>query len=410
MTKLWFAGGLLSIASAACAQPQACTPGAAQQAADRALALQRQLLGMSVEEMSTDVPPQMKPVLHQFKQALIATVEVALRCDDPEPGSIQAELATWLHANRPPKPFIPEPARPDWKPGDPPPTNEGTYGDELKVQVAPAPGEPASTAIDLSYAIECGDDHILLLFQRSKDGWSRELVYQNPDLNSTGDAFGDFLSWTLVPGPQGQTLFAAAHGTPWCTSRFSNFKVDLLTLAAPGRPQHLVEHREYSYSRGDHTPALKRTSDGFAFRADSIPKDIDLYSRPWIYRFRTTAGSLERTQPIAENARDFVDEWLQMPWKQSSRFADKPGAALQQVRDRFDYDLNKETPEVHYGAVRACGARRFQVEIDLTSAKHQAEKLYAQVLEGSNGYTLLSIELQPDSACTGADLMKPRQP
>ena len=188
-----------------------------------------------------------------------------------------------------------------------------TYGEQPSpVHVKPLSGKPEMLAIDLSFSIGCGDDYMLLVFRHTGQAWQKALDYHSDKYTQPSDAFGDFFLYTTVPGPTKDSLMAVAYGTPWCSSRMSGFHVDLLRPADESLPQALLAHLNEGYSRYDHMPtALKQTSDGFQIRVWDDSLDFDnLFTRPRIYRFRTTGAKLERIQPIADNARDFVDTWL----------------------------------------------------------------------------------------------------
>jgi hypothetical protein len=367
--------------------------------------------------MSTDVPEPLRPIVHNFKQALIATVDATLLCNDPaatEAASIQSSLISRLHANLPAKPFVPQPRTEKW-----PESEKGTYGTDLTITVKSVPEQPGLISIQIAYGIECGDDNILLLYRHTPGKWQRELLWQNPDLNTIGDAFGDFFLFSVVPSNSTHPyLIAVAHGQPWCTSNMSGIRVDLLAPSGLGKPQQHLSHVEEIYFRPD-APRLQPTLDGLEIRATVYAEDTERIMRSGVYRFRTTAGTLERVQPIANNARDFVDEWLQIPWSEAAEWSAPPLSALKSIHDRFDYKLRPATngsggaPTIEaYGPVRACTSadRGFQVEIDLSDASPTApaSKLYAIVSQSPTAFTMLSINSQPDPACHGPDIMKPR--
>ena len=386
-------------------EAQTCTADAAKQSAAATLDLQSRLLASSVPSMDTEVPLALRPLVHQFKQSLIQTVDLALHCNNPDPARIQFDLAALLHANRAPKP-------------DPPPRVDSpeyeteVYGNNLHVAVKFVPEQPGLLSIQLTYEIECGRDNILFFYRHTVAGYRRELLWHNPDLNSVGDAFGDFFLSSLVPPDnRHRYLVAVAHGTPWCTSNLSEFHVDLLAPATERGPQTRLAHLDQGFRRED-DPRIRVTSDGFDLRvtANSIAGAIIM--RPGVFRYRTTSGTLERVQPIALNARDFVDEWLQLPWSEASRWTLQPTADLKAFRDRFDYTLHPNGGDFidDFGPVRACPLQKdtFQVELDILRGEKadRTELLYAKVRQGPNSFTMVSVSPKSDPECTGANLMK----
>jgi hypothetical protein len=400
---------VLLITSAAAAQT--CAPHATQQAAANALALQRQLLAASTPVMDTDVPLPLRPVLHNFKQALIATVDTELRCDHPEAVVLQSVLVSLLNANAPPRPLVPEQG-PPW-----PTTEVGDYGGELHIEVKAVPAQPNLYSIQITYDIECGTDNILLLYRHTPSGWQRELLWQNPDLNSVGDAFGDMYLFTPVPAPE--PALAVVHGAPWCSSNMSMLSIDIIALSRQSKPQRILDHVQHDYRR-DYDVRLRPEADGFQLRAEVDSMDESQLMRPGILRYNTTSGKLIRRQPIASNAVGFVDGWFSAPWSEAEQWSDTTSlASLRAAHDQENAQdpLAKTSDSADFGAVRACTSERhtFQVEIDRTAYNftdsgkptwHPLPSLYAKLRQNPNSFTMLSITPYPDPACHGPDLMK----
>ena len=125
-------------------------------------------------------------------------------------------------------------------------------------------------------------------------------------------------------------------------------------------------------------------------------------------------------QPIASNGRGFVEEWLSMPWSEAQGFlAQEAAQALQQVHDQFDPPVKEHDTEFvrhSYGPVRGCNApKTFQVQINSTLERVVPSKpggessplptRYFHVRETGNGYLMVSARTEPDSTCTGPNLM-----
>ncbi len=362
------------------------------------------------EDLPLDAPPAARSGVPSLLNALASAVGLYMQCDAKSntPLEIEQHLAVLLGANRPESATTQRNGYPDH-----------TYGDGLTVHVKPLSGKPEALAIDLSFSIGCGDNHMLLVFHRTEPTWRKVLDWHSDKYTQPSDAFGDFFLYALVPSPTNDQLIAVAYGTPWCTSRESGFHIDLLRTADDSLPQALLAHLDEGYSRDDHVPTeLKQTSDGFQIRVWKDSLDFDnLFTRPRIYRFRTAEAKLERIQPIADNARDFVDAWLQASWTDSQKWTEQPTSSLHAARDRFDYSLNRNSPEVQFGSVRACSSdnHNFQIEIDLAefvdakSSKptlHDLPPLFAKVHQNPNSFTMISITDHPDSTCIGSDLMK----
>jgi hypothetical protein len=354
-----------------------------------------------MDDLPIDAPPTAQTGVPAIREALAAAITSYMQCSASnvsDPHILQQKIATLLAANVPKSLTEQHNGYPDH-----------TYGDDLTVDVKPINPNATDIAIDTSFSIGCGDDHTLLVFHRTADGWHRTLNWHSDKYTKPSDAFGDLFLYANTPGPNGSTLIAVAHGHPWCTSRFSFFDVDLLQPATPNAAQQVLAHTSAAYSRGDTTPTLKPWAQGVTLRLDASSRDLEIvFTVIGVFRYRTVDGKLKRL-PVANNARDFVDSWLDEPWPLPPGWS-APGTDLQAIHDHFDFSKNPHAPSLNYGATRACTAnpQHFQIEIDPTDGAHDLPALYAQVRQNIGSFTMLAFTTKPDPTCTGPDLSKKR--
>ena len=387
---------LLLLACAGClchAQPH-CSPTALSAAAARVRSLQALLKTIS-RDASGDVPASARDGLSQLKDALTESADAALSCAGPSasPVALQTQMIAALNAL---------PAALDRN-------ATGLFGDELIVTVS-RPSKPAGLLkVEFTMDIPCGDDNVLLLYALRDGAWRRLMRWQAAPLKDSSGALGDFFVSGVLSPPDGNTapLVVIAHGTPWCTSRFSRFAIDLLAPSTDRNQPKVIWHTERSYDRSPPDSMHFRSSDDtFELRVNDwllITDDISPHRIVYHYRVDEHRNVI-RIPPIATNARGFVEEWLDAPWSESSRFSD-PGnaAALRPVYDRF---ISPDTKGAHishtHGPVRACTTPHvFQVQV-----KPDADKTrYFHVRETGDGYIMLSAPTQPDPTCNGGNLM-----
>ena len=329
---------------------------------------------MKVGEMDTDVPPVVADRISQLKDALVSTADTALACAKPsvDPAELQKDMVRVLHANQPEYDGNPNISRDDPRFDKLP----GYYGHNLRVQVSRQLGAVGILEVQFSFDIECGDDNMLLTYEFRNGEWAQTLRWQSPPLKSVSDAFGDFFLSTILPGPSALESGASkwrivvAHGTPWCTSRFSNFKIDVLAPGSDPVSPKVLWHTERGYSRGDFDTRLKSSGSTFELRLNSSCMDSDSYERHVIYRYSVDENqAVRRIEPIATNARGFVEEWLYSPWSESRDFSETSNAAaLKEVHDQFNLPSSDSQYVSHsYGPVRACADPGiFQVQINST--------------------------------------------
>jgi hypothetical protein len=419
---------LLLFFAAYCPAQNLCNPNTISEAAARVLTIQNEIRQTKVEEMDDNIPPALADKITQLKDALSRISDAALACAKPSVDSskLQKDIANALHANAPEPPANTSISKDDHRYDE----IIGSYGHNLRVKVNRSVNSPGILVIQYSINIECGNDNMLLVYELHDGAWAQKLRWQSPPLRMISDAFGDFFLSALVhdstalDSTNSKWSIAVAHGTPWCTSRMSGFKIDLLSPGPSPTSPRLLWHTERDYSRGDFDPAIKSSGNTFELRLNADCMSFDgfrCFERRVIYRYTVDGNDqVHRLGPIALNARGFVEEWLSAPWSESRDLsAAEAASALQQVHDQFDPPLKPNSD--HYfshslGPVKACSTPGvYQVQIDSTLEKivigkpggdsEPLDSHYFHVREVKDGYLMLSAPTEPDKACSGSDLM-----
>jgi hypothetical protein len=362
--------------------------------------------------MDEEVPASLQAKIRAFKNALVTFSDSVLECEPPgrNPKKLESTMASLLDANQPAPPqqvYDPDKA----------PQLDHIYGDGLSVKVTAPENVPNLLLVDLGFNIACGDDSILLAYELRQSRWRRVLRWQSGNYTEVKDAFGDFFQYVALPSTNSDGfLLAAAHGSPWCTSRWSGFDLDLLEPSTPADSPKLLQHIENGYVRFEIEPVMKLAPGGFQLRLETGMIDMDLMTRIGIYRYRINGNHLQRVQPIANNGRDFVDEWLQSPWREAIMWSLPSGTnALKTLHDRIVDERNsneQKSPSYFFGPVRKCAdsPSHFQVQLDAEwfekgGAWKPAPTTYFQIQEGKNSFIMLSAAERPDTRCSGPDLM-----
>jgi len=406
--------GALAHAEKPCTQPDLHAP------AQRAKALQSQLLAAKVANQGTDdsVPLSLQLEIHALKDTLAALATVALECAPANTGSaaLQTTLATALNLDKQQRLETTETSTEE---------ADHIYGADLTVKVT-RPTTLPILLIEFRFGIACGTDSLLLAYEYRHVHWLSAARWQSPDYDQVSGAFGDFFDY-LILQPQGAPkpeetppwFLAIAHGRPWCTSNMSAFHLDVLQPSEFQLAQHPVYHESAVYIRTT-SPTFSPNPDGFELRLTANSLDASIAAHTAIYRYRVTPGSpevspVERIQPIADNGRDFVDEWLQAPWGEAKKWAAPEGLpSLEPIHKRIEalHDpAIKDFPVFEYGPVRPCAdaTTHYQVELRQASAgpakPRPAPPTFFQIEEGKNAFTMLSASTQPNPHCTGADIM-----
>jgi hypothetical protein len=377
---------------------------------------------LSEDDPGDSVPSLAQEKIPDLKSALAQTARDVLVCNPTttSPATIESELSTLLRANPPQPP-----------PGSSVMNGDKHYAEAISFDysatllVAVTHLGPGLLAVTFSFHIPCGDDNLLILFEPDHDRWRERLLWQSPPYKEISGAFGDIFDSVILPATaQSPWRLVTAHGRPWCASRFSGFAIDVLEPTADLAHPRTVWHTDRGYSRGgDAGETLKASGNIFEFRINADAMEFDAgtaFERRVIYRYRVIDDRVERIEPIALNARGFVEEWLSMPWSEAAaQTIDPTSPSLQAVHNAFENNrasTGNTFVQTSYGPVLACKPlREFQVQLKAERETMVPNKpggdsapmpsTFYQVRDTGNGYKLLSASAAADPHCTGPNLM-----
>jgi hypothetical protein len=391
---------ILSLASQA-VNAQGCSRDAIQKYATDVRSSRQRLLATKIaDDPDTSVSPGPQKEIHRLKDALSAAISAYLRCEEGDSVDLKAMETNLLGMMAVDEPKSTQPSEANQN-------DDSGYGKDLQIVISHPATEPKLIAVTMSFGMECGSDSLLLIYERKANAWQESLRWQSGDYSKISGAFGDLFEYVVLPQDPGQWVVAVVHGTPWCTSVWSAFALDLIQPKRDVSPQQVLQHMKYGYVIEDE-PVIKYRPGGFEFRVEKGIWDFGILRRQGIYRFRLVNNRLERVQPIAMNGRDFVDEWLQVSWSDAQRWSDPANLnSLQQEHTRINALRNSaKMPEFTYGPVHPCSddPKHFQVELDLSPGPAS----YFHIRQGNNSFVMLSAAAQPDPACKGPNLM-PKQ-
>jgi hypothetical protein len=182
----------------------------------------------------------------------------------------------------------------------------------------PAPGY---LVVETKLGMFCGYDASHYLYRRTGQRWERLIDAEQTDYSENGfqpiDPHHILLSSS---GSGGERLFAIVGENPWCTSCWNRIYIRVWRLEGNRVKQVLNRQRG----------AYRCTNDTVDIGPDHIRIDhigatlvADFVSRKHIQNFtyRPQEQSLVRDTPLAHTALDFVDEWLNNPWEEISRWS-----------------------------------------------------------------------------------------
>lgn len=388
-------------------------------------ATQQKALSIKASEMDSGVPVEAVVPLRNLKRALAQAADAVVGCQPPAIAT--AQLSKLLNSRlRAAAPGLPTKQGTELGSDAP---SAGAFGNDVAASVRLFPGAPDLLAVELSSTVTCGTDSQLLVYSSESGRWVRQLRWSadfKPSKDEVASAWGDSFLFDIlrVPAAPSDWHVVAVHGTPWCTSRFSGFDIAVLRPARSGADADVVWQTDRGYSRGDYATRLKILApDTFEVRvhADEMTFNEEGFERLVVYRYRLHDSRVTRLQPVAANARGFVEEWLSMPWSEAEQSSDGVSAgALHNIHDRYENsysDSLKKFTTWAAGPVQAClGGQYFQVAFDSERSEvvpgnpggNQSDRqhYYFRLGATENGYRMLSVSTAPEKSCSGPDLMQ----
>ena len=389
---------------------EGCSQERLKVVAEKVKAGRGELLGVSVGYGGTDtgVPVATQNLIRGFKDSLAATADAFMDCERGGAGDakgIETRLADLLGAGA--EDSVRKPA------GELVVTDQGRdkiYGANLQIAARAEEHEPPLIGFKIGFDIPCGMDEMLLIYQSSGNGWRRMIRWQSDPYSQISGAFGDFFEYAVFGERRGDDWrVAVAHGKPWCSSSSSGFDLDVLRPATGAiASQQTVFHKEAAYWR-DMDSTMRGEPDGFELRLNVTSLSSRSDRKVAIYHYRLHQGRLHRYQPVAENARDFLDEWIQADWNEAAEWTARNslgslGKEHEIIADMMNAREESSRPELSYGAVQACSGKQKMVQVELNGAPTGWFK-YFQIEQGKDSFTLVSGSNAPDPKCTGPDLM-----
>ena len=292
-----------------------------------------------VEDLDTDVPEAVRPLLTQLKHELRELVAARLGTAGDRPAAaLQAELVAAL---RQAGVHLGETKA------------KSPYGDVLDLQLERPPAHPGLLAVTITLDVMCGADSSLYVFRREAAGWTLILAQESNGYDTVAGAQNLFDSSFSPPRP-GEGWFVLVSGVnAWCTSNWQSLRFKVLRPgASPDEPKVILSSSQTIFGT-DYKARIERGVVALAFQGD-MSLDIDLMIREHSVRYRVQGDRATRVPPLATKPEDFLDEWVALPWDEARRWT-APVAELERWHTRLE---PKEPSAYGHSGVRSGKAGR----------------------------------------------------
>lgn len=285
--------------------------------------------------------------------------------------------------------------------GDAVPPSDDRHGSLVAFEVSRVEAHPDMLAVVATVAIKCGSDSMLILYRRTPSGWREAMVRRAEPYREVKGGWGD-LRFAVSPADStGNWFVVTASTTPWCTSAWQGMPHELARPgAAPDRPSVLFRGKNVIYLGNESDLVLKAEPGAFEIRHNGASLDPDILIRRHVKRYSVAGENVRRMQPVAENVRDFVDEWIASLWAEAKHWS-APDPALPRLHAQLHSGRSELAGE--FASIRACGRGLTQVEIGADIGAGW----FFLVRGGEQGpWTLDRVARRAAPGCTGRDRLK----
>jgi hypothetical protein len=392
---------LIAVISACAAAPRAGASCSQTEIAKTSTALdsaRQTLLALPVaDDTDTHISRPAQAAITAMKEALDHFAVAYMQCvstSKPDPQKIQTEISEKSHAATQPSPPAPAAAKPlavpietpaDAAPSatatataDVPPATTGKYGRELSFEVGTSADARRLVSIVAKFSIQCGTDAVFWIFTPEGRSWREALRWQGVPYSTVSGAYDAFDYSISPPDDTGNWFVVTKNLMPSCTPNLSEIRYALLRPNEESpRPKALLARKEPIVGAGGDLGSVHAEKDSFEIRFRSSSIDASVHNRLYIMHYGINGDTLAHTQPVATNPRDFVDDWLRVPWLEAQQWSDK--TVISSLRNAHaEAESLEKDGNLAFEAVHRCGADANDYEVTLAAGT--AKKLYFRAI------------------------------
>lgn len=349
-----------------------------------------------VQDGETDVAPEAIKQIQAFKNGLFAAYKDFFLCqsmDLPQAGQLETTLYTRLGLPKP------KPNAAGGQPDNGP--YIGLYLTDVEIKVEVVPDTRKLVTIRTNFEIPYGNDAELDIFGPKDDAkWTNSLHFTSRPYATIAGAFSAF-DYRISPVDEGGKWFVVTmYVNPWPTSCWQGLTIDTLRPEEYFAPDSIFHDALYGYICDDTPPYLRQISkEGFQVQFSMDSMDGGSLSSTSLMNYRVHADDVDRVQPVASNAVNFVDEWKRRSWRQARDWSVIGNLnALHQAHIKAHSGLFGE-----FFDLRACSSSSEEQVGFTESGKDSADGFswYFLVRHVGDAYSMVRVSNRPDASCKG---------
>lgn len=334
-------------------------------------------------EMNPELEPAVADAIVVLKRRLASLVDAQVACLDAEgtAAALDTALAGSMRAVTSRRPL---------------PAPSGSGAGETAVRFTSTMlHDGALLGVVTDFDIPCGSDAQWQLYARRGGRWHEVIRWAAPRYSRADGAWWAFQGLVSAPGRDGRWIAAATHVRPWCSSSWS--VIDYAVIRPGARadaPQRLLAGHDDLWWGGEDFGRASLDAQTFELRFRGASIDPSVHNREFIRRYDLTATPPRRIAPVADAARDFVDEWLVSPWSQAQHWT-APSAALDLQRAHAQWQQRRRKGLLEFAPARRCSDSAVEVTV-----QSDADSVGYFAVDSDTEFRLYRVSDKPNPKCT----------
>jgi hypothetical protein len=249
-------------------------------------------------------------------------------------------------------------------------------------------------AVITRVGIQCGYDESVYLYEW-KDRWVRRLESEQNDYAEKAHK-PQRLEQVLLSDPdrEGNRLFLTAGFEPWCSSNWHDLYTRVWRVGREVTP--LLDDERWAFSSGN--PAVKaQVTRRRVLLEFTMGRSFLGDFKTQVEQYRFDGAAVQRIDPVALTAENFVDEWMAMPWDRAVQWSQTDQIErLKAQRDRALADEENRELGQTYGVpdplTWVISLGRYQKITGSTRYETLEARFFVVRLVGPYAYRMVSIE------------------
>lgn len=182
-------------------------------------------------------------------------------------------------------------------------------------------GHPELLAAMTTVSLPCDGDSSLYVFQRAGKQWRLVLENERNGYQEIYDALAGIEYAISPPDASGRWYAVIAGVNAACASSWQSIRYVVVRPTENATQGHTLLSRSGSlYLGADEVQKLTAERDWFRISWVGGSIDVDVATRIYVEQYAVGESSIVRVAPYAVRPQDFVEEWMELPWEEASRW------------------------------------------------------------------------------------------